>query len=525
MALFAAERQGHAPAWFTAAIDGLREDISTKIDDLAVKVSHISRVAAVLHNETRGFGVGERFKIVPFSDGTDPTGEDHHLPALTSRAAVNGLTNETVAEYYAGYYPDGELIQTARRRTKIMEAIVTRTDDNSMQSGLSRKWAGSGEKSHLVQILLNGSLPSPPPSSPKTLEDLVAALVRSLTDILSRARYTLKDPCYISTIPPDVLRIFFFLRDEEYVLYGRRRRRDALITASHVCRLWRELVLHYGALWGANINWTTYPAVWLKKRLELAGRAQIDFVAVVTPHTLGRLLANMELLRRFAPMRIRTIELSFEDYNCATPALESIAKRLRGPFPRLQVLSLKNVSSSDDWDLLDRNPSCLHVLTLVDVNPNFHNLSIFRDLRELSVIDANVNPLTLAQWLNLLCVMPHLTDLTIKGTIKPDTFATHDPAPVLLTNLATLSLAGLVGSPDGIDTLLSYIETPRGCNLYFAGVFEDASESFHDEGLVAWFRRRPDESYRSGSLHACPDPNRIIMHNQVGPAACGSVFR
>ncbi|KAF8873764.1 hypothetical protein BD779DRAFT_1679036 [Infundibulicybe gibba] len=58
-----------------------------------------------VHDEPRTGGADDRFEVVLFSNLEDP--RDLGLPPLTSRAAIEGLTEEQEQAYYNGYYPNG----------------------------------------------------------------------------------------------------------------------------------------------------------------------------------------------------------------------------------------------------------------------------------------------------------------------------------------------------------------------------------------------------------------------------------
>ena len=54
-----------------------------------------------MHNESRGFGEGERFEVVYFPDSTDPTGDDSWM------SAFNPAHRNVSEDIYGDWKPHG----------------------------------------------------------------------------------------------------------------------------------------------------------------------------------------------------------------------------------------------------------------------------------------------------------------------------------------------------------------------------------------------------------------------------------
>ncbi|KAJ3494417.1 hypothetical protein NLJ89_g10813 [Agrocybe chaxingu] len=328
----------------------------------------------------------------------------------------------------------------------------------------------------------------------------------------------------ISTIPTDVLLSIFFLLSGQNNASANKNL-NILVTVSHVCQLWRKVALSSGALWASSIDWTTSrPAAWLKQVVERTGDAKLDFSAIVDQDTRVRLPGNAKVLASVVRERVRSIDLEFKGYTYTgiQPPFREIWRELRGPFPELRVLSLKTDSIGtgqqalncvDDWRLLEEHPKHLRVLRLVLFRPNFNNLSVFKNLHELSVSHVTVDPPHIAKWLNILRVMPQLIELTIVKSIGTRNPLDIPRIPVFLPNLKKLMLEGVAGSGDGVDAFLPYIRTPAGCSLFFTARSPRGQVPFNKSCLVEWFRRWTNEDYQSKSLSAFLHASCIDIYN------------
>lgn len=77
------------PPWFAPA--------------LAASLAPLTRVAHVAYNLNAGDGRTRRFEVIPFLDGTLPTGPPHNLPALVNVVIINSLTGPQATAYLQGY--------------------------------------------------------------------------------------------------------------------------------------------------------------------------------------------------------------------------------------------------------------------------------------------------------------------------------------------------------------------------------------------------------------------------------------
>ncbi|KAF5379190.1 hypothetical protein D9615_005901 [Tricholomella constricta] len=97
-----------APPWFAPA--------------LAAGLAPLMRTAHINYNLCAGDGHSRRFQVVPFLDGTLPTGPPHNLPPLVNLQVVNTLTGPQATAYLQGYgqpVPNG----IAARRRAICDAV------------------------------------------------------------------------------------------------------------------------------------------------------------------------------------------------------------------------------------------------------------------------------------------------------------------------------------------------------------------------------------------------------------------
>ncbi|KAF7979148.1 hypothetical protein HWV62_43393 [Athelia sp. TMB] len=114
------------PAWFKAAFDTFAQKLDDDVAKLLAALNRIESHGAQSYNWQVSSGNAFPFRMVPFPDGADPTGDPHNLPLLGNKSAVDGLTHEQSEKYYAGYFPGDSSTAdrgSEHRKECIMRAI------------------------------------------------------------------------------------------------------------------------------------------------------------------------------------------------------------------------------------------------------------------------------------------------------------------------------------------------------------------------------------------------------------------
>ncbi|KZP30785.1 hypothetical protein FIBSPDRAFT_1038039 [Athelia psychrophila] len=119
------------PQWFTAAFEpfvketrDMADKVAADVQTLLKAVNRIERLSALAHNWQVASGLAIPLQMVPFADGTDPTGNQHNLPLLSNKDNVDQLSTDDARSYYTGYYPrDHSTRNATKHREDIMRAI------------------------------------------------------------------------------------------------------------------------------------------------------------------------------------------------------------------------------------------------------------------------------------------------------------------------------------------------------------------------------------------------------------------
>jgi len=107
-------RADDAPAWFHLAMQQILAPVNQRLDELEIRFDDLAkirldrlevalakttRLSAMNHNLQAGSGITRFFEVVLFRDGSDPTSEQHGLPAGELRGirlSYSGADNKVV---------------------------------------------------------------------------------------------------------------------------------------------------------------------------------------------------------------------------------------------------------------------------------------------------------------------------------------------------------------------------------------------------------------------------------------------
>ncbi|KAF8223689.1 hypothetical protein L208DRAFT_1411515 [Tricholoma matsutake] len=90
-----------APAWFAGA---LAAGLATALPPLLTRaLAPLTKTISQVHNQQCDDGVHLQYKVLPFTDGTFPTDQEHGLPALVNVNSIRALTGPQASAYLAGY--------------------------------------------------------------------------------------------------------------------------------------------------------------------------------------------------------------------------------------------------------------------------------------------------------------------------------------------------------------------------------------------------------------------------------------
>lgn len=267
----------------------------------------------------------------------------------------------------------------------------------------------------------------------------------------------------VSCLPPELLLYIFsyllpvigrhdyrsmnYASCQEELVAGATRN---LITATHVCRRWRDIALANSSLW--TILWLENRQ-WLRKMITRCNNAPVTVVQ--SQNTFADDYLDDVLPWLFLNLQPRRLSIELTSDYRTLYNLVSIPTILVRPAPLLEILEINNVldrhiSDSPLWELLSSEPQRFlggHAPTLRELsltNLFFHTklwgLPILRNLARLSLTE-NIDhlhpgdvpkPVPLLTVLHALKSMDQLRSLTM--TLSPSPWHIPDPACFLLSN-------------------------------------------------------------------------------------------
>ncbi|KAF9545856.1 hypothetical protein CPC08DRAFT_823867 [Agrocybe pediades] len=267
----------------------------------------------------------------------------------------------------------------------------------------------------------------------------------------------------VPPLPDDILRAIFLFNASDPDVPTRRRRKTT-ITCLFVCRLWYNILMDHGQLWGRLIvfkisdAWkesTAYDAVRETRRRAKGSLLWVEvdadpFLKATKPHSSGELPLFSEVVAT-DQKRIEKIDINFGDILGLLFTWISLASRSRNDQGSLESLKSLAVvlpveSSSETIRCSFRRRICSVLEPIDSLAPVLHTFScniLSSKLWPTHVRDLSITPydglsiITVSETLSTLSTMSYLERLSINHTFKPESSSATllDLPPSILPNL------------------------------------------------------------------------------------------